>query len=455
MTQAATEIGLSLIVRDMELQPRAKMDHARVTQYAEDMLADIPFPPVVVYFDGDEYWLSEGFHRCAAAAAVGEETILCEIREGSREDALWNSAGSNKEWDADHAGKRRLNEDKDRAVKLAFQAKPKANLNAIAVQTGVDWRRVKKIREDMFCNAELVKSGKIEVLGNNGESFFRSATNDGYDREPGEDDDDEPFTLNGDPDVAPILATISNEVKPHPKPTFNITNEMVDWARWTWNPVTGCEHTCAYCYARDIANRFYPEKFAPTFRPERLDAPIHTALPGAVTFEEDPIQRTAWRNCFVCSMADLFGRWVPDEWIKAVFRSCRNSPQWNYLFLTKFPQRYPGLDFPGTSWVGTTVDEQKRVVSAEKAFRKIDVPVKWLSVEPMLEPIKFSDLRMFDWVVIGGQSRNSECPEFFPDPRWVLDLTDQAIASGCKVYWKENVSPRKGLFKEYPAAFTE
>jgi hypothetical protein len=53
------------------------------------------------------------------------------------------------------------------------------------------------------------------------------------------------------------------------RPTFNQTNEMVDWAKWTWNPVTGCLHTCVYCYARDIAERFYPEKFEPTFRPGR------------------------------------------------------------------------------------------------------------------------------------------------------------------------------------------
>jgi protein gp37 len=149
-------------------------------------------------------------------------------------------------------------------------------------------------------------------------------------------------------------------------------------------------------------------------------------------------------------MADLFGRWVPDDWIESVFESCRQSPEWNYLFLTKFPQRYEKLDFPETSWVGTTVDEQKRVVNAEKAFRKIDVPLKWLSVEPMLESLKFSDLRMFDWVVIGGCSRSSGAPEFFPNPRWVLELTDQAIAAGCKVYWKENISKTVGMFKELP-----
>ena len=30
----------------------------------------------------------------------------------------------------------------------------------------------------------------------------------------------------------------------------------IDWCDSTWNPVTGCLHDCAYCYARKIAERF-------------------------------------------------------------------------------------------------------------------------------------------------------------------------------------------------------
>jgi protein gp37 len=252
--------------------------------------------------------------------------------------------------------------------------------------------------------------------------------------------------------VAPVTTEPASSTEPSPpEKKFNQTNEMVDWARWTWNPVTGCEHTCVYCYARDIANRFYPEKFEPTFRPERLDAPRNTKMPGEAKSETDPVKAMGWRNCFVCSMADLFGRWVPDQWIEDVFVSCRQSPEWNYLFLTKFPQRYVGLEFPETAWIGTTVDEQKRVANAEKAFERIDVPVKWLSVEPMLEQLTFKSLKMFDWVVIGGQSRSSGAPEFHPDPWWVIDFAFKARDAGCKVYMKPNTFSGTGWqIKEYP-----
>ena len=107
----------------------------------------------------------------------------------------------------------------------------------------------------------------------------------------------------------------------------------IDWADATWNPVTGCLHGCEYCYAQRIAERFgsnqmpiftdypvldkpvrsvgfdgekiqpYPFDFTPTFHRYKLDTPHHWKKP---------------RTIFVCSMADLFGEWVPDEWIRAV-----------------------------------------------------------------------------------------------------------------------------------------
>ena len=232
-------------------------------------------------------------------------------------------------------------------------------------------------------------------------------------------------------------------VKDGKRPTFNQTNENVDWAKWTWNPVTGCLHTCVYCYARDIAERLYPEKFAPTFHPDRLAAPHYTKVPDKA---EDDV---GYRNVFVCSMADLFGKWVPQEWIDAVIAEVRAAPQWNFLFLTKFPQRLETICWPENAWVGTTVDEQYRVSIAEKAFRNVDASVKWLSCEPLRERLTFSSLDMFDWVVVGGQAKSTQDPARQPEWEWVEHLWQQARASGCLLYWKPNLLTRP---QEYPQA---
>ena len=223
------------------------------------------------------------------------------------------------------------------------------------------------------------------------------------------------------------------------KPVFNRTNENIEWASWTWNPVTGCKHGCPYCYARDIAARFYGNGgFEPKFHPARLAAPANTPAPR----HNAPVGE---RNVFVCSMADLFGEWVPQEWIDQVLKAVRQTPQWNFLFLTKNPARLVGIDWPPNAWVGTTVDCQDRVAAAQNAFARIKAKVKFLSCEPLLERITFKDLRVFDWLIIGPQRVGSGHAQ--PQWEWVEHLLSQARAAGLKVYFKPHLKVRP---REYP-----
>lgn len=269
------------------------------------------------------------------------------------------------------------------------------------------------------------------------------------------------------------LRTHDGQEVPYPQPkskaAFNETKgDGISWAAWSWNPVTGCLHGCDYCYARAIATdeRYqgaYPVGFTPLFHEERLDAPANTTVPSAHRDEQHApctdgaCLICAYRRVFVCSMADLYGRWVPDEWIKKVHESMLATPWWQYILLTKFPARYVGLDLPPKAWVGTSVDEQKRVRIAEEAFRKIDgVAVKWLSLEPLKEPLEFTDLSMFNWIVIGAQTETRQptgvVPAFQPPAEWVVRITAQALDAGCNVHWKPNLKTRPGMvwLDQYP-----
>lgn len=267
------------------------------------------------------------------------------------------------------------------------------------------------------------------------------------------------------PKPSPVMLTLrthDGREFPYPKPSGKATftqqtGEGISWAKWSWNPVTGCLHGCDYCYARATTLRWpdaYPAGFSPLFHEERLDAPKNTVVPSQ--YADDP----AWRRVFVCSMADLYGRWVPGEWIDQVHASMLASPEWQYILLTKFPGRYVGLDMPPGAWIGTSVDEQKRVRLAEDAFRKIDGgAVKWLSLEPLKEPLEFTDLSMFDWVVIGAQTETRQpdgtVPAFAPPFEWVARLVAQAREAGCKVHLKPNLTngrPGMQLPDEYPEA---
>lgn len=215
-------------------------------------------------------------------------------------------------------------------------------------------------------------------------------------------------------------------------------NAAIEWAQFSWNPMTGCQHDCPYCYARDITENAktasaFPNGFEPTLRPNSLFKPRLMVPP------EKAATDTRFRNVFTCSMADLFGRWVPREWIEAVLREIRAAPNWNFLCLTKFPKRMAEFDIPPNAWMGTTVDLQARIPNAEAAFANVKSGVRWLSVEPMLEPLRFKNLDRFHWIVIGGSSRSTQTPEFIPPVAWVIDLVNQARDAGLKVYMKTNL----------------
>jgi protein gp37 len=215
---------------------------------------------------------------------------------------------------------------------------------------------------------------------------------------------------------------------------FNKTNDNIEWAGWSWNPVTGCMNTCEYCYARDIATRFHGG-FEPTFHPDRLDAPKNT--------KPSPDNN----KVFVCSMADLFGPWVQREWINSILLVVEENPQWVFIFLTKYPENLMPWIFPVNAWIGATADTQKRYDKAVRVFKRKLGSVRFLSMEPLLEYIETPSISVFDWLIIGARSKNSKLPEFQPDIRWVLDITNDAHDHGVKVYWKPNLTVRP---KEYP-----
>lgn len=457
---------------DSKMQSRVEINDFVVAEYRMDMMTGHKFPPVIVFFDGTDYWLADGYHRLYAARQAGDTRINADVQQGTYRDAVLYSASAN----ISH-GLRRTNADKRRAVMTLLNDEEwsKWSDREIARKCGVDHTFVGRLRSELTGDEHQsdIRKGadgrtiNTANIGSNGHSFDESdnapavypvtVLNAGdvpqYESDPSSD------IVGRRPMTRAAYITLSawnemgeNERKLLLTPslsgaTFNSQkNDNIEWARWSWNPVTGCKHDCPYCYARDIAMRFYDQKFEPSFLPDRLTAPQNTVVPSVASND------IGYRNVFTCSMADLFGRWVPTEWIEAVLDAVRAAPQWNFLFLTKFPIRLSEFEFPDNAWVGTTVDCQVRVKNAEKAFRNVKAAVKWLSCEPMLEPLHFTDLSMFQWIVIGGASSSTQTPEWHPPREWVIDLEKQAATTSCEIYEKTNLLDRMRNYPGYHAA---
>ena len=112
-----TVLKIDAIRTDGGTQPRALIDFDAVSDYMDAMTDGVKFPPVVVFYDGTEYWLADGFHRVKAAHGADFNEIACVVHQGTREDAQWYSFSANKA-----NGLRRTNEDIRRASGISAQA---------------------------------------------------------------------------------------------------------------------------------------------------------------------------------------------------------------------------------------------------------------------------------------------------------------------------------------------
>lgn len=148
-------LKLSQIRTDGGTQSRAGIDAAVVDDYAEAIRSGAVFPRVIVYFDGQTYWLADGFHRYHSHVKVGTPKIEADVRQGSRRDAVLFSVGAN----ASH-GLRRTNDDKRRAVMTLLDDEEWRRWNdvKIAEKCGVSSMFVGKVRKELSLNGLMMPS---------------------------------------------------------------------------------------------------------------------------------------------------------------------------------------------------------------------------------------------------------------------------------------------------------
>ena len=89
------KLNLNAIRLDGETQARIALDNAQVADYAEAMRDGDKFPPIVVFHDGSDYWLADGFHRYHATKQIGHTSIEAEVKVGTVEEAQIYAFGAN------------------------------------------------------------------------------------------------------------------------------------------------------------------------------------------------------------------------------------------------------------------------------------------------------------------------------------------------------------------------
>lgn len=109
------QISIAAIRRDGGTQIRTSINDDVVEQYVEDI---DELPPVVVYYDGIDRWLADGFHRVAAHERAGKLLIKAEVRAGTRREAVLAAVSANR---GAGFGLIRTSADKRRAVETLLR----------------------------------------------------------------------------------------------------------------------------------------------------------------------------------------------------------------------------------------------------------------------------------------------------------------------------------------------
>ena len=104
-------LNLGALVLDQKLQSRAEINEQTIEDYAESLKQGDEFPPVLTYFDGISYYLTDGYHRYHAHKKAGKAGIICEVVNGTFTDAVLRATSVNSKH-----GMRRTYADKRKAV---------------------------------------------------------------------------------------------------------------------------------------------------------------------------------------------------------------------------------------------------------------------------------------------------------------------------------------------------
>lgn len=206
----------------------------------------------------------------------------------------------------------------------------------------------------------------------------------------------------------------------------------IEWTESTWNPVTGCNKIspgCKHCYAERMAQRLlamgqpnYLNGFELTLQPQMLDLPLQWKRPQTI---------------FVNSMSDLFHEDVPLKYIRRVFNVMRRAHWHRFQVLTKRADRLSAIDtaleWPENVWMGVSVESAKYVDRIDH-LRTTRARVKFLSLEPLLGPLRDLDLRSIHWVIVGGESGPGARPM---DASWVTEIRDQCTAADVAFFFKQ------------------
>ena len=211
-----------------------------------------------------------------------------------------------------------------------------------------------------------------------------------------------------------------------------MNSTKIEWTESTWNPTTGCSKVsigCKNCYAERWAKmqnkrgiEQYRNAFELTLAPSRLKDPIKWKRPKVI---------------FVNSMSDLFHEKVPDSFIVEVFKTMNFAERHTFQLLTKRVERIESLKskvkWSDNIWLGVSVESNDFLHRIDQ-LKQTACKIKFISFEPLLTNIEYSDYFGINWVVVGGES-GSNARRI--EREWVVSIKNSCEQSKTPFFFKQ------------------
>lgn len=214
----------------------------------------------------------------------------------------------------------------------------------------------------------------------------------------------------------------------------------IKWTDHTWNPWQGCTRVsegCRYCYAEAGTRRFGLSVWGES--PRRVTSPSGWRKP--LNFNREAERDGVRRRIFCGSWCDVFeDHPVAEENRPRLWDLIAETPALDWLLLTKRPERIAaslpltwGVGWPNV-WLGTSIENRATLHRAD-SLRSIPAAVRFLSCEPLLEPLDELNLSSIDWLIVGGESGPNARPM---RPEWAAALRDLCTRAGIPFFYKQS-----------------
>lgn len=234
----------------------------------------------------------------------------------------------------------------------------------------------------------------------------------------------------------------------------------IEWTTHTFNPWIGCQKVspgCDHCYAEAMMDHRYGRVQWGPHGERKRTAPANWRKP--LQWAKAARGAADRPRVFCASLADVFDNQVPDTWRSDLFQLIEDTPELDWLLLTKRPENirkmiWPKWDdgLPRHIWLGTTCEDQKHFDRRWPILRDVHAAVRFISYEPAIGALSYVWGKP-DWIICGGESGPQARTM---DEAWARDTRDQCAGSGIAFFMKQMTKktpiPADLMVRQFPAS---